>query len=249
MEGDGKGKKKKKDPAIEIDFTVDDLFDFRFNQDFRKWPEGTLERRGGVLYRPPKGWKRFAIRAKGDYPDGNDWMRMDGADGEWAVAYHGTPFGVVPKIIKNGFIIGTGQGAENEMDSRNKKKVGKGVYCTPNLTVVECYCNGEEGKGPAVKIDGRTLFFAFQCRVRPGAIRRPIRCFAKNNDEEEMGIDGVFEWVINDPKDIRPYGVLVRDAKGTHDRNIGQLITTWNKEHKPKPKGSFDKVPGKKFAK
>jgi len=243
----GKKGAKKKDMGV-IDFTKDDLFDFRFNQDFRKWPDGKLERRGGVLYKPPKGWKRFAIKAKGDYDDGNDWMRMDGADGEWAVAYHGTPFHIVPKIIKEGFIIGTGQGADSEgsIDSRDKKKVGKGVYCTPNLTVVECYSNGEEGKQPAIKLGGRTIFFAFQCRVRSGAIRRPVRDFAKNNDEEQMGIEGVFEWVINDPKDIRPYGVLVRDAKGTHDHDINQLISTWNTAHKPKPKGFFDKVPGKK---
>merc|ERR1740122_503316 len=94
--------------------------------------------------------------------DGNDLpskqrvtttMGTDGADGEWAVAYHGTPFHIVPKIIKEGFIIGTGQGADSEgsIDSRDKKKVGKGVYCTPNLTVVECYSNGEEGKQPAIK--------------------------------------------------------------------------------------------------
>ena len=26
-----------------------------------------------------------------------------------------------------------------------------------------------------------------------------------NNDEEIMGIDGVFEWVVENPADVRPY--------------------------------------------
>lgn len=62
-----------------------------------------------------------------------------------------------------------------------------------------------------------------------------------------MGVDGVFEWVINDPKDIRPYGVLVRDKAGCDHRTLGELIAdgAWNKNHKPLPFGSFDYVPGK----
>jgi len=231
------------DGGGKIDFSAEDLFDFRFTQDFRGFLKDRLERRGGVLYQSPRGWKRFAIKTK-DYKDGNTWMRMDGADGEWAVAYHGTPFNVVPKIIKEGFRLGSMQGADAEgsLDIRNNKKVGRGVYCTPNLQVVECYSNGEEQHKPAVKLGGHTLFFAFQCRVRPGAIRRPIRSFAPNNDEEQMGIDGVFEWVINDPKDIRPYGILVREADASSHRDILELIRTWKSEHQPKCKGAFETV-------
>merc|ERR1712232_131459 len=178
-------------------------------------------------------------------------MRMRGGEGEWAVAYHGTAMQVVPLIIKNGFIVGKGQGAVDAPDVRTGAKCGKGIFCTPNLTTVECYANGNEDGGSeqkeaAATVDGHTLFFALQCRVRPGAIRRPERHFAKNNDEEVMGIDGTFEWVINRPEDIRPYGVLVRSKEGSDHRTLGSLINgdAWNREHKPLPRGHFDRIPG-----
>jgi len=243
-----------KDGGGEVDFTPEELFDFRWNDDDRgKAPEeAELSRRGGVLYREAAGWKKFAIKCKGTYDDGDaKWMRMSGGDGEWAVAYHGTAMKIVPLIIKNGFLVGSGQGARNSEDVRTGETCGKGVYCTPNLTTVECYANGNEDGGSeqkeaAATIDGHTLYFALQCRVRPGAIRRPIRNFAKHNDEEVMGIDGTFEWVINDPADIRPYGILVRSKEGADHRTLATLINgdAWNKEHKPLPRGSFDHIPG-----
>merc|ERR1719198_2149541 len=138
--------------------------------------------------------------------------------------------GVVPLIVKNGFKPGTGQGARNCTDVRTGAKVGSGIYCTPNLTTVECYANGNEDGGSeqkqaAATVDGHTLFFALQCRVRPGAIRRPERHFALNNDEEVMGIDGTFEWVINDPNDIRPYAILVREKDYHEHRKLYEMIT------------------------
>ena len=47
------------------------------------------------------------------------------------------------------------------------------------------YANGSEdaaseNKESAATIDGHTLFFALQCRVRPSAIVRPDRHFARN---------------------------------------------------------------------
>lgn len=238
-----------------VDFEPDEMFDFRFNEDLRgKDPtEVPMQRRGGILYREPCGWKRFAINCKGKYDNGdNTWMGMSGKDGEWGVAYHGTAMNIVPLIIKNGFKVGTGQGAKNADDTRTGTKVGSGVFCTPNLTTVECYANGAEDGGSeqktaASKLDGHTLFFAFQCRIRPGAIRRPDRHFARNNDEECMGVDGVFEWIINSPQDIRPYGVLVRDKENCDHRTLGSLIAggNWMKEHKPLKFGHFDNIPGR----
>jgi hypothetical protein len=234
-----------------VDF--DKIFDFRFNEDLRSRKEAPLQRRGGVLYREPVGWKRFAIKSKGVYDNGdNTWMKMSGEEGEWGVAYHGTAMKIVPLIVENGFKVGTGQGAKNCNDVRTGDLVGTGVFCTPNLTPVECYANGNEDKGSeqkeaAATVDGKTLFFAFQCRVNPKAIRRPDRRFARNNDEEIMGVDGVFEWIINNPKDIRPYGVLVREKEGCDHLTLSSLIANdaWNKEHKPHKLGSFDNVKGK----
>ena len=93
----------------------------------------------------------------------------------------------------------------------------------------------QEAKDAAASCDGHTLFFALQCRVRPGAIVRPDRHFARNNDEEVMGIDGVFEWVINNPDDIRPYGIFVRDKEGSDHRSLGSLIDMSVVDKPPRP--------------
>jgi len=233
-----------------LDFDEKELFNYQFNEDFRK-AEKALTRRGGVLYEVPSGWKRFALNVRGKYPDGDTWMQMDGKPGEWAVAYHGTKFDAVPKIIRGGFKIGPRQGAEwcKLSDTRTSRPIGKGIYCTPNLKVVECYANGEEAQTgtPPVKIEGHTLFFVLQCRVRPGAIRRPNNhVYTKtNNDEEVMGIDGVFEWVVEDPADIRPYAVLIRDKESiAHHDKLGDVAGYFARHSKPPP-GSFDHVQGK----
>eukprot|EP00930_Biecheleria_cincta_P013518 TRINITY_DN12005_c0_g1_i1.p1 TRINITY_DN12005_c0_g1~~TRINITY_DN12005_c0_g1_i1.p1 ORF type:complete len:743 (+),score=141.41 TRINITY_DN12005_c0_g1_i1:115-2343(+) len=232
-----------------------ELFDYQYNSDWMgmSLTDAPIERRGGVLYRTPAGWKRVALNVWNKYDGGdNTWLGMEGKAGEWAVAYHGCAMAVVPLIMNGGFRVGTGQGAKNCSDTRTDKLVGDGVYCTPNIRVVECYANGNEdgaseNKTDAVKVDGRTWYFAFQCRVRPEAINRPDRHFAHCNDEEVMGVDGVFEWIINSPDDIRPYAILVREKDGCEHRSLGQLIgnQAWNKSHKPLPFGSFDKIPGR----
>eukprot|EP00927_Polykrikos_kofoidii_P078437 TRINITY_DN75257_c0_g1_i1.p1 TRINITY_DN75257_c0_g1~~TRINITY_DN75257_c0_g1_i1.p1 ORF type:complete len:504 (+),score=65.30 TRINITY_DN75257_c0_g1_i1:99-1610(+) len=231
-----------------IQHDVDDLFDFRFNEDFRNVEEADarISRRGGVLYREPFGWKRFAIKCKDKFDDGDDtWMGLNGDEGEWAVAYHGAPMHVVPLVVRDGFVSGAGQGGRKSVDVRTGAVVGEGVYCTPNYRVVDCYAT----KSPAVMLDSRTLYFAFQCRVLPEAIRRPDRTFARNCDEEVMGVDGAFEWIINDPKHIRPYGVLVREdlaVKGM--KTLTELVThqAWNRAHLPFPRGTFDHIPGRR---
>lgn len=232
----------------EIDFLAEDFFSFQFNNDFRHAAQ-RFERRGGVLYEVPRGWKRFALNVKGKYADGNDWMRNDGTPGEWAVAYHGTKFGAIPKILREGFRLGIrhGPAALHMKDSRSGQRIQEGICCTPNLAAVECFANGEEADTgvPPLTLEGHTVFFALQCRVRPGAIRRPnntsytVTC----NDEELMGLKGVFEWVIEHPADIRPYAVLVRERPVIH-QNLHALARSFA-SMRPNPAGTFDHIPGK----
>lgn len=225
------------------------IFDFRHNKDFRTDPtrEGThLARRGGVLYREPCGFKRFGIRVAGKYDGGDDsWLN------DWAVAYHGCPMKAVSGIMESGFMPGTNQGGKGCIDVRDGEEIGSGIYCSPNLQVVECYANGEEGynqdgtpKGEACTLDGHTVLFVLMCRVKPAAIRRPDRHYARCNDEEVMGIDGTFEWVIHDPANIRPYAVLIREKVPGCHRDLVDLVKSFNTEHKPLEKGTFDNIPG-----
>merc|ERR1719487_1880455 len=125
-----------------VDFEAEDLFDFRFNEDNRGIDKdhASIERRGGVLYREPFGWKRFAVKCKGDFDGGdNTWMGNSNQDGEWAVAYHGLPMRFLPFVVKDGFKVGAGQGGRHCLDVRTGKKVGDGVYCSPNHVAMDCY--------------------------------------------------------------------------------------------------------------
>lgn len=163
--------------------SADRTFDFANNQDYRHgWRGPRVLIRGGAEYEVPLGWKRYAVRVAGNYDDGdNAWMSLDGREGEWAVAYHGTHHEALAPIVLDGLKAGSRQ--------MFQKEVGKGVYVTPLLRTAQAYA--EE-----VCLDGHRVQFVVQCRVRPSAIKICSRADY---------------WVINDSKDLRPYGILVRD--------------------------------------
>lgn len=184
------------DAGHEVKAEANDIFDFRFNQDFRGKPEGDAAVRGGVEYREPSGWKKFATRVKGTFDNGNnDWLCLDGRPNEWAIAYHGTKFATMPGILSTGLTVGDRQAYKDFKDARTGSKIGCGIYCTPNVNTAAEY-------SPSVEIDGKEMQFVMQCRVRPEAIKRI---------HEEVGRESGAYWLINEPSDIRPYGVLARE--------------------------------------
>jgi hypothetical protein len=189
-----------------IDFKPEDLFDFQFNRDYREWSGPEKEKRGGINYVVPKGWKRFSCRVKGKYGDDNKWLRLDGGEGEWAVAYHGTTSDALVPIIDGGLKAGKAQMYKGKKDARTGKTIGVGVYATPSMQVAENFANSRSGG--ATKIEGRAVHFVLQCRVMPDAIKR---CHDEDKHDQAY-------WVLNDPTHIRPYGVLVKEvAKGDDD--------------------------------
>mmetsp|Transcript_49457 Transcript_49457/g.143423 ORF Transcript_49457/g.143423 Transcript_49457/m.143423 type:complete len:392 (-) Transcript_49457:127-1302(-) len=163
--------------------SADQLFDFAHNHDYRGWSGGsTTARRGGVEYRIPVGWKRFAVRVAGRYDGGdNTWLCVDGRSGEWAVVYHGTKQAFLPHIVFTGLKAGSGQ--------VYKREVGEGIYVTPNIDGVA------DGYSRTYSLDGISVRIVLQCRARPAAIKK---CSRKDY------------WVVNDPSDLRPYGVLLK---------------------------------------
>merc|ERR1711904_242156 len=184
------------DAGHAVEAEANTIFDFRFNQDFRGKPEGEPAMRGGVMYKEPVGWKKFATRVKGLFDDGNNsWLCLDGRAGEWAIAYHGTNFAAMPGILNGGMKVGDRQAYKDFKDARTGEKIGTGIYCTPNVNTAAEY-------SPVVEVDGKQVQFVFQCRVRPEAIKRI---------HEEVGRESGAYWLINDPSDIRPYGVLARE--------------------------------------
>ena len=93
---------------------------------------------------------------------------------------------------------GTGQSYKDDMAVNNPStKVGVGIYCSPHFQECLGYAN-------PFKISGKEYRLILQCRVRPSKIKV---C----NGKEEF-------WVINESKDIRPYGVLL-----IKEQNIKQI--------------------------
>ncbi len=131
--------------------------------------------------------------------ENNLWIGMNNSNGEWCVAYHRVGRGnrssivkdITGKIIKGGFKAGKIQVHENCADiHRHGNKVGKGVYCTPNISTAESY----SGKS---NIKGQEYHTILMVRVKPSAIRQ-CNCI---NDY----------WVVNGTTDeIRPYRILYK---------------------------------------
>ena len=48
-----------------------------------------IDYRGKWPYYPPIFSKRYGIRVRGEYDDGNDsWLKMNGNPHEWAISFH-----------------------------------------------------------------------------------------------------------------------------------------------------------------
>jgi hypothetical protein len=79
----------------------------------------------------------------------------------------------------------------NKQNAKNKsqnEKVGEGVYFGSHIQdVISYYIDHSDEYG-----------LIFQCRVNPKAIK------VCNTD---------YVWVVNDSKDIRPYGIILIDIK------------------------------------
>jgi len=178
----------------------EDLFDFQYNKDYRDWSGPSTETRGGIEYHVPKGWKRFSCRVKNKYGSDNRWLRLDGGEGEWAVAYHGTTEDALVPIIDGGLKAGAAQMYKSSKDVRTGQKIGVGIYCTPSMSVAEDFAKSRGSGGTS--IDGHVVNFVLQCRVQPDAIKR---C------HDEKKTDRAY-WVLNSDTHIRPYGLLVREV-------------------------------------
>ena len=110
--------------------------------------------------------------------------------GEWCVAYHGTSVEFAKSILINNFQEGPGQMYENyDDDNHPGKKVGRGVYVTPEITIAEGYSK---------TIDGFKC--VFMCRVNPLNIRIP-----KNTPNI---------WIVSGhSNDIRPYRLIIKKVE------------------------------------
>eukprot|EP00446_Apocalathium_sp_SHHI-4_P006340 CAMPEP_0177153934 /NCGR_PEP_ID=MMETSP0367-20130122/1362_1 /TAXON_ID=447022 ORGANISM="Scrippsiella hangoei-like, Strain SHHI-4" /NCGR_SAMPLE_ID=MMETSP0367 /ASSEMBLY_ACC=CAM_ASM_000362 /LENGTH=217 /DNA_ID=CAMNT_0018599163 /DNA_START=14 /DNA_END=664 /DNA_ORIENTATION=- len=77
-----------------------------------------------------------------------------------------------------------------------EKDTGAGIYCTQWIDVAQHYSKPQ-------RLEGHWVQIVLQLRVKPSAIR-PVTD-AKATDFERK------YWVVNDPSEIRAYGVLIRE--------------------------------------
>ena len=167
-------------------FIDDDLLDPSYDYDFRGIDDGNQKfYRGGLEYKRPCGWKRYALKVNGKYE--NDlWLGSSGkanGDSEWAVSYHGTKQEFYDSIYNNGYRPG------------HNNKYGVGIYCTPNIETAAGYATEFTGD------DGKRYKLVLQNRVKPSAIKKA---------SDKGGPDDY--WYIEDGKDIRPYSICVREC-------------------------------------
>ena len=187
-----------------------DMLDSRGNRE-SGWGEN--EKWGGFDYIPPKGWKGFGLKVWDKYDNGkNDWLAYDGNPNEWAIAYHGigcrlgsTVEKATNSILQGGFKAGGGQAYEDYQNDNPKykkgsngndysKKIGIGVYCSPDPSVMEQYAKQPNIKASA---NGKNYLMGFMMRVKPDKIRY------SNSKNDYWVLDGT-------TNEMRPYRIMVK---------------------------------------
>ncbi|ETO26640.1 hypothetical protein RFI_10494 [Reticulomyxa filosa] len=181
------------------------MFDNKGNKDFSKensvfevGPHG-LKRK----YQQPTGWTRYGLKVLGKYGD-DTWLDPFNKNqtnkkkdpGNWWRAYHGTgnakcenftPIDAMSSIYKTKFRLA------------KVHALGPGVYCSPDPNF---YCRGSSyiGQTEINLTNGKKKFdFIFQVAVKPGV-----------NTLTPASNDQI--WSVQNPDDIRVYGILVREV-------------------------------------
>ena len=160
---------------------------------------------GKQYYYPPYGWTCYEFNIYLKYDNGdNSWMKMEGKDGEWAIAYHGVArnknneqiFDAIDSIVKNNLRQGVNQQyclTENINVETQKlyPKCGKGVYVTPRISTAQAYAG-------ILNIDGKGYFTVLQFRVNPLHLR-----IAKGKTDY---------WICEGSRNgVRPYRLLLKE--------------------------------------
>ena len=162
------------------------------------WAQG--EKRGGRNYNPPNGWIGYGLNVLNKYDNGNnDWLACNGRPGEWCVAYHGACHGQssddvkkgIKSILETNLRPGGGQAYASHDDANHPgHKVGKGVYCSPDPSVILGYAG-------TMNINGKNYQAAFMLRVKPDKLR-----YSSSHPNYWV--------VIGDFSELRPYRLLIK---------------------------------------
>jgi len=154
--------------------------------------------RGKEKYYPPYGWIGIGLNVLGKY-DNDDWINDNSKESKWSIAYHGVGGNlpsseVIKKLRKkiiNGLKDGESQYKCNYYDIRHKsKRIGTGVYLTPNINIAEDY-SGE------ILFNNSKYKIALMVKVLNAKIREP----------EDINF-----WILHRDY-VRIYRVLIKKIK------------------------------------
>lgn len=181
--------------------------------------------RGGFPYLKPRGgWFRFGLNVTNFYQTDceTDWFGSQGGPKEWAVCYCNVGLNSKLSVIEREVYKDIYSAYEE--GSSQKEKCGFGILATFDFAWLEGSLEGSKGSSSLAtkswKSDEKGMDFlkiqgfdfmdaefkkyeysiALQCRVNPKKIRFPEK-FGKKL------------FIVNDPKDIRPYGLLIRQLE------------------------------------
>lgn len=187
-------------PAFDIS-----MFDPRGNKTFPNTPEfhevGPPGRK--ETYTSPAGWTRYGLKALGRYASGNSWLDPFGDPGNWYRAFHGTGRASAEDFKKSEQSFDGNYAPVDAMASIHKTgfraarfaAYGAGVYCSPDPAFPE---HGYVGTVPCDTQNGRKNF---KCMLQ----------VAVNPDGVQFTKDAKI-WVVANPENIRPYGILIKEA-------------------------------------
>eukprot|EP00296_Roombia_truncata_P002627 JP438642.1.p1 GENE.JP438642.1~~JP438642.1.p1 ORF type:complete len:128 (+),score=1.62 JP438642.1:1-384(+) len=123
-----------------------------------------------------------------------------GNPSNWYRGYHGTSIDVAKPIYEDGF------------KPSSWGKLGPGVYVSPHLEYALNYARSYKAKIQTQK-GLKEFFIIIQVGVRPGSIEDEGYggSWTTEKLQKRYGKEPS-EWVIPEPADVRPYGVLIKDA-------------------------------------
>ncbi len=157
-------------------------WDQRYDYDFTNIDDkGKRFTRGGVEYRRPCGWKRYAIKVAGKYED-EVWLGSNDSPNEWPVSYHGTRHDAANSIAQTGY----------DLSKHKRHAYGRGIYSTPDINVAKAYAK-------SFTVNAQEYLVILQNRVNPKNLIKVSR--------DETGV-GEY-WISPNATDIRPYGMCI----------------------------------------
>ena len=170
--------------AAGCEFQLDlDEFAPKFNYDFTTRQSDGTYMRNKFEYHRPYGWYRYGLNVIGKYDD-DKWLGPDGIRTD--TSPNEWPVSYHGTNMENAKTIAK-EGFSLAKSTRFK--YGKGIYSTPLPSVAEGYSQ-------EFKHNGSTCYVILQNRVNPKAMEV---------------VNGDKYWISPNEKDIRPYGILVRN--------------------------------------